>query len=630
MKFNIKYFLFIGSLLLLCSLVVVNNMEHKSKRSASMMETYNSFFANSRGQLNNQEDKKKQISQKHKKNHNKKHKGYRFMTQDDEEAIAAPSAPLKPSAPSAPSAPAASASPAKIGNPNDLILFDWFMISSPAFNNKTLFPDVVLPDGKKSVISTDPEFFRINQVYDISKPDQGPTNKHFWFRLSGANIYYSLSKSDINILGAFKIADITLISNYAESYTGMLKTFCFSVVDDHRIRWRMCTSDEKVSKAWVCRIKQILKLEDENCLKDNEISKDQTKYRDRNITQPIIIIPLPSPICNENWNYQRNGEDWACECKEGLEQSPIDLPRTENAIDSPVRPIFEYDEVSPKSEVTTIESQVKVSEPLKIKLSENSLRIRHEKFGKVVTMDGAVYYAQEIVFHTPSEHTIDGKAYDMEIQIIHYGQTKGDIAKQVILSFLIQKKPGVYNKFLDDLDIFNLPNPLNKERDILTNLYIPKLLYNTDDEDIPVMNPFSFYTYQGSLTAPPCTENTIIFVASKPIELGSTAIQLFQEALRIPDIMNEKGDVILSDWIPMSNRNIQPLNGRPVFFYNHEKYCGPDADKSKKPPIGHYEKLIKPQINYFYVNSKEPSGLPNAFVVSEKEAKGEGDDTTKN
>ena len=617
MKFNIKYFLFIGSLLLLCSLVVVNNMEHKSKRSASMMETYNSFFANSKGQLNNQENKKKQISPKHKKNHNKKHKGYRFAQEDSGVA------------PAGPAAPAAPALQAKPSNPNELILSDWFMISSPAFNNKTLFPDVVLPNGTISAISTDPEFFRINQVYDISKPDQGPTNKHFWFRLSGANIYYSLSKSDINILGAFKIAEITLISNYAESYTGMLKTYCFSVVDDNRIRWRMCTTNEKVSKAWVCRIKDILNLKDENCLKNDDV-KDQTNYVDRNITQPIIIIPLPSPICNENWNYQRNGEDWACECKEGLEQSPIDLPYAFDAIDSPVKPIFEYDEVSPKSEVTTVESQVKVSEPLKIRLSDNSLRIRHEKFGKVVTMDGAVYYAQEIVFHTPSEHTKNGKAYDMEIQIIHYGQTKGDIAKQVILSFLIQKKPGVYNKFLDDLDIFNLPNPLNKERDILTNLYIPKLFYNSDDEDIPVMKPFSFYTYQGSLTTPPCTENTIIFVASKPIELGSTAIQLFQEALRIPDIMNEKGDIILSDWIPMSNRNIQPLNGRPVFFYDHEKYCGPDTDKSKKPSIGHYEKLVKPQINYFYVNSKEPSGLPNAFVVSEKEAKGEADDTTKN
>ena len=49
--------------------------------------------------------------------------------------------------------------------------------------------------------------------------------------------------------------------------------------------------------------------------------------------------------------------------------------------------------------------------------------------GKIVTLDGAIYVAEEIVFHTPSEHTIQGKRFPLEVQIIHYGQSKGDIAK---------------------------------------------------------------------------------------------------------------------------------------------------------------------------------------------------------
>jgi hypothetical protein len=192
----------------------------------------------------------------------------------------------------------------------------------------------------------------------------------------------------------------------------------------------------------------------------------------------------------------------------------------------------------------------------------------------------------------------------------------------LILSFVFEKTPGVYNKFIDDLDIFNLPNPLNTQRELTTNIFIPKILYSADSSDIPIMKPFSFYTYQGSLTAPPCSENTIMYVASKPIKLGSTALQLFQEALRVPDLMNNKGDVIVSNWIPISNRKTQPLNGRPVFHYDHQKNCGPDPKKPEPKPSGHYEKIMKAATRYFYVNGMEPSGLPNAFVVSEKEALG--------
>jgi len=167
-----------------------------------------------------------------------------------------------------------------------------------------------------------------------------------------------------------------------------------------------------------------------------------------------------------------------------------------------------------------------------------------------------------------------------------------------------------------------LPNTISKERDLTGNIFIPKIFYSADDSDIPIMKAFSFYTYQGSMSFPPCTENTIVYVASKPIKLGSSAIQLFQEALRIPDLLNQSGDVIVSNWVPQSNRRLQDLNGRPVFHYDHEKYCGPDPVLEPPKPQGHYEKVVKAATKFFYVNGPTPSGLPNAFVVSENEAMG--------
>jgi hypothetical protein len=37
-------------------------------------------------------------------------------------------------------------------------------------------------------------------------------------------------------------------------------------------------------------------------------------------------------------------------------------------------------------------------------------------------------------------------------------------------------------------------------------------------------------------------------------------------------------------------------------------------------PVGHYEKVVKSNTEYFYVDGNDPSGLPGAYVVSKSEA----------
>lgn len=257
---------------------------------------------------------------------------------------------------------------------------------------------------------------------------------------------------------------------------------------------------------------------------------------------------------------------------------------------------------------------------MKLELKENLLRIMHPDMGKLITVDGAIYQAQEINFHTPSEHDINGRKYDMEVSILHFGMTQGDIAKQATLNFLFEKAPGVENPFLEDLDYFDLPGPLHKSKEIKDMIYINKINVKPEEVgDITSLEPFAFYTYQGSLTFPPCTENTIVYVASKPLKIGSTALQLFQEATRIPDMMDNRGNIIVSDFNPETARKIQDLNGRPVFHHTPV-----DCMRPKRPVAnpGHYEKIRKSITSYFFVNNSKPSGLPNAYVVSEGEAKG--------
>jgi len=49
------------------------------------------------------------------------------------------------------------------------------------------------------------------------------------------------------------------------------------------------------------------------------------------------------------------------------------------------------------------------------------LRIKFKKdykaknFGKITDLDGTIYEAKEIRIHSPAEHTVAGKKFDMEI-----------------------------------------------------------------------------------------------------------------------------------------------------------------------------------------------------------------------
>ncbi len=121
------------------------------------------------------------------------------------------------------------------------------------------------------------------------------------------------------------------------------------------------------------------------------------------------------------------------------------------------------------------------------------------------------------------------------------------------------------------------------------------------------------------MTFPPCVEDTIVYVASKPLRIGTTALQLFTEALRIPDTQTANGNLIISDSVPISRRDIQPLNGRPVFHFDHEKQCTPEKGVDPMDE-GHFEKVRQTLTKYFYVPDDKPSGIPNAEVVSKYEA----------
>ena len=486
----------------------------------------------------------------------------------------------------------------------------WLKISSSEFRNLIKFPAIEI-NGNKFNIKTDNRNFRINSLFNATKKGaELPKSKlDFYFRLVNNLIYYTINAKDLNMLGTIEIISVKEKTIFLPGQE--LDGLCFQVTDKDNINWDMCADDKKTADNFICKIKTSLNI---SCTVNtsNTPSANKTSLETQ-IYQPVIVIPIPAKECNSAWDYSLKGNDWECGCSEGIEQSPIDIPEISNIIESAATPYFTFNPMEAKSPVTSIDGELKTEKHFQIKYFKNAIRILHNDIGKIVTLDGSVYIGEEIVFHTPAEHKINGKEFDMEMQVIFYGRSVGDIAKQVILSFLFIQKPGVYNKFLEDLDIFNLPSEASPEKDIKNELYVPKIFYNTDEEMELTVKPFSFYTYQGSLTMPPCSESTIHYVASNPIPIGNVVLQLFKEALKKENVL-EEGSL-------ENNRKTQPLNGRKVFYFDESKFNMGQIPRERpaSPVPGHYERIRQRKTQFQWINNSDPSRFPGAMVVPQKE-----------
>ena len=506
-------------------------------------------------------------------------------------------------------------------------LSDWLSITSGSFDNLKKYPGL-----GGSFIHVDKTFKRINDKF------VSPFEKHnipnpfsFWFKQNLKYIYYFETKECNNALGQIYLDNVMDVRDLPREYG------CFSIIErDQNVSYKICAETNFVKRKWLCKLQEICKVEKSIvCGGKKDGGVNNIKQQVKNIIQPMILIPLAAENCNQSWDYLKKGADWQCKCKEGDNQSPIDLPPQYNAIETPASPLFQYTPVFEEAENNAHGGLVIKNKKHRIYFKDGALRIFAESFGKVVTLDGAGYYADEIVFHTPSEHKINGKTLDMEMKIIHKARTEGDFGKMLTLSFLFKRKPGSYNKFLDKLDFYNLPNPLETFMELREDLFIPEIFIDRDDgtEASGEMAPFSFYTYNGSTSEPPCNENTLVYVASDPIKISVATLELFREALKKPDQMNTEGRIInTSKNLTQSNRrHVMPLKGRAVFFHD-KKYDCPYSFKKHydKYNRGHYEKVNKKVEQYFFVDGEKPSMMPGAYVVPDSEAKGKMSNEERN
>ena len=225
------------------------------------------------------------------------------------------------------------------------------------------------------------------------------------------------------------------------------------------------------------------------------------------------------------WGYEaENGPDvWAqlnpkyILCANGKHQSPIDLVNPTPEKLSPIT--YTYDS-------TTI---------LNIQNTGHTIEVAYPE-GNWIEVDGTRYQLLQFHFHAPSEHTVAGQPFAMEMHLVHKSE-EGNLA--VVGVFIESGRENA--EFIPIWD--QLPStpgePLHNEGVIFNAI---DLLPGTRDA----------YRYDGSLTTPPCSEEVKWIVLTTPIEMSKAQISAFK--------------AIIHD----NNRPVQPLNGRKLFVDSTE------------------------------------------------------------
>jgi carbonic anhydrase len=136
--------------------------------------------------------------------------------------------------------------------------------------------------------------------------------------------------------------------------------------------------------------------------------------------------------------------------------------------------------------------------------------------GSFISVGGNKYALKQFHFHRPSEEKINGKGYEMVVHLVHADQE----GKLAIVAVLLQK--GEDNPLVHEL-WSDWPKEKAKE-EALDSVQI----------DVAGLLPADrgYYTFPGSLTTPPCSENVMWFVLKHPVTISAAEIEQFSKIYR--------------------------------------------------------------------------------------------------
>ena len=185
-------------------------------------------------------------------------------------------------------------------------------------------------------------------------------------------------------------------------------------------------------------------------------------------------------------------------CADGSAQSPIDI-RAASELDL-VDIEFYYGETARDLEAT--HSIYNNSHTIQVNVAP----------GSYIVYNGISYDLLQFHFHSPSEHTIDGLAAPMEIHFVHIDLNSGNLAVVGVMLTEGEKDNVAYSAVFD-----HMPAEVGEPQAMSMSLALDSLLPEAR----------TFFTYQGSLTTPPCSEIVRWLLLDTPVELSVEQIEAF-------------------------------------------------------------------------------------------------------
>ena len=131
--------------------------------------------------------------------------------------------------------------------------------------------------------------------------------------------------------------------------------------------------------------------------------------------------------------------------------------------------------------------------------------------GSTLKLGDKVYQLKQFHFHTPSEHTLNGKHLPMEMHMVH----QSDDGKLAVVGVLIEE--GKENKNIAKI-IPYLPNAPGESKH-LADIHIELNLHIPSNRKA--------YHYKGSLTTPPCSEDVEWLVLKEKLKFSDEQIKSF-------------------------------------------------------------------------------------------------------
>ncbi|XP_010050537.2 alpha carbonic anhydrase 7 [Eucalyptus grandis] len=233
-----------------------------------------------------------------------------------------------------------------------------------------------------------------------------------------------------------------------------------------------------------------------------------------------------------HWGELR--KEWEA-CKKGEMQSPIDLSSRRV-------------KVIPK--LREIKRSYKPSKAiLKNRGHDISLQWDLGSAGSI-KINGTRHFLQQFHWHSPSEHTINGRRYELELHMVHVS-TDPDVKHKIAVVGLLYKT-GQPNAFLSKL-MGNVRSMVDKKGE--------RKMGAIDPREIK-MGGKSYLRYMGSLTVPPCTEGVIWTINKKIGTVSKDQIKLLREAVH--------------DYAEKNSRPVQPLNRREIHLYQPNEEATPN------------------------------------------------------